>query len=96
MKSNSVFSKMLVALVVVALITGIAAAGQQKVTICHKPLTENKTKDVPPEAVQGHLGHGDYLGACQTPVAPAPELSTTILMSTGLIGLVGFSRLKRN
>ena len=96
MKSNSVFSKMLIALVVMALITGVSAAGQQTVTICHKPLTEDKTMYLPQEAVQGHLGHGDYLGACQTPVAPAPELSTTILMSTGIIGLFGFSRLKKN
>ncbi len=37
---------------------------QQKVLICHKPLTKPQTKAVPPEAVPGHLGHGDRLGPC--------------------------------
>jgi hypothetical protein len=97
MKYNSIFHKMLVAFLVVALFTGVSAAGEQKVTICHFPDTLNQTKEVPQSAVAGHLGHGDYVGACgQTPVAPAPELSTIILMSTGIIGLVGFSRLNKN
>ena len=39
--------------------------GGGKVTICHKPGTPaEKSKAVPPSAVPGHLGHGDYLGSC--------------------------------
>lgn len=32
---------------------------------------------------------------CHRPPAPTPELSTSILMSAGLIGLIGFSRLNK-
>ncbi len=81
--------KVLVAFVVLALFTGVSAAGEEKVTICHN----GNTQEV---SVHSHLAQGDYLGACQTPIAPTPELSTTILMSTGMIGLLGFSRLKKN
>jgi hypothetical protein len=39
--------------------------GADKVTICHKPGTKaQKTLQVPPDAVPGHLGHGDTLGPC--------------------------------
>ena len=39
--------------------------GEAKVAICHKPGTKaEKTLKVPPDAVPGHLGHGDALGAC--------------------------------
>lgn len=41
------------------------------VTICHKPGTPaEQTKCVPPGAVAGHLGHGDYLGACSAKAVP--------------------------
>jgi LPXTG-site transpeptidase (sortase) family protein len=46
----------------------VAFAKNDKVTICHKPGTPAQmTKSVPSSALGGHLGHGDYLGAC-TPV----------------------------
>ncbi len=55
-----------------AAIAGVAgfaradAKDQAKVTICHKPGTPaQKTKEVPASAVDGHLGHGDYLGECK-------------------------------
>ena len=36
-----------------------------KVTLCHKPDTPaEKTLRIPQPAVQGHLGHGDYIGEC--------------------------------
>ena len=38
--------------------------GGNRVTICHKPGQLDKTKSVPEAALAGHLGHGDYLGAC--------------------------------
>jgi hypothetical protein len=35
------------------------------VTICHKPGTPaEKTMTLPASALNGHLGHGDYIGAC--------------------------------
>ena len=41
------------------------ATAEAMVTICHKPLTPaEKTLQVPESAVPGHLGHGDYEGAC--------------------------------
>lgn len=55
----------LVALIVAAL-PGVAMADVEKVTLCHKPGTPaQQTLNVPPSAVPGHLGHGDYLGECQ-------------------------------
>lgn len=59
--------------------------GHNKVTICHKPGTPaQQTKQVPEPAVDGHLGHGDYLGPCQeeppteTPTpSPSPTPSPT-------------------
>jgi hypothetical protein len=96
MKYNSIFRKMLAALIVVTFLTGISAAGNNddhKVTICHKHV---ETIEVSQAAWPAHLNHGDTKGPCATPPAPSPELSTTILMSTGLMGLIGFSRLKRN
>jgi hypothetical protein len=48
--------------------------GVEKVTICHKPGTPaQKTMDVPADAVDGHLGHGDYLGPCTDEPPPAAE-----------------------
>jgi len=94
MKYKSIFRKMLAALIIVTLLTGISAAkNDHKITICHKNLEEIEISEA---ALSAHLNHGDKIGACSAPPAPAPELSTTILMSTGLIGLLGFSRLKRN
>lgn len=42
-----------------------------KVTICHTPPPVDETKEVPISALFGHLGHGDYLGAC-VPVEEEP------------------------
>jgi hypothetical protein len=37
-----------------------------RVTICHKPGTKaEKTMVISRDALSGHLGHGDYLGACK-------------------------------
>ena len=39
--------------------------GSTQVTICHKPNNSGgTTKSIPEPALAGHLGHGDYLGAC--------------------------------
>jgi hypothetical protein len=73
--------KLLVSFVLIVLLLGSFSAvsadpgkgkgPKEKVTICHKPGTPaEKTMEVPPEAVPGHLGHGDYLGACTTPEPP--------------------------
>ncbi len=34
--------------------------GQDKVLVCHK----GKTMELPPSALDGHLGHGDHRGRC--------------------------------
>ncbi|QLE79768.1 hypothetical protein FLM55_08485 [Francisella sp. Scap27] len=45
---------------------GHSDEGSDKVTICHKPGTSaEKTMTLPESAIKGHLGHGDYLGACR-------------------------------
>lgn len=37
-----------------------------KVALCHQPGTPaGQTLELPEEAVEGHLGHGDYLGSCE-------------------------------
>lgn len=57
-------------LLVALLLASVASVGatSTKVTICHKPGTPaEETKEVNEHAVDGHLGHGDYLGACQPP-----------------------------
>jgi len=38
---------------------------EEETVICHKPGTPaQKTMELPESAVEGHLGHGDYLGEC--------------------------------
>lgn len=52
-----------------------AANPQNRVTICHKPGTPAQmTKSVNANSLDGHLGHGDYIGACS--VAPTIVLPT--------------------
>jgi hypothetical protein len=42
-----------------------ADPAEEKVTICHKPGTpDQKTLQVPTNALSGHLAHGDFLGSC--------------------------------
>ena len=39
---------------------------EEKVIICHKHGTPaEKTMEIPEEALEGHLGHGDYVGECK-------------------------------
>jgi hypothetical protein len=47
----------------------------EKVMVCHKPGTPaEKTLEIASEAVQAHLEHGDYRGACtETPSSAEPE-----------------------
>ena len=58
------------AIVLVAVVMGMSAvapamAAPTLVEICHKPGTPAEmTMNVPEQAVDGHLGHGDGLGAC--------------------------------
>jgi hypothetical protein len=63
---------------IAALIPSRALAQQQKVTICHKPGTPaEQTKEVPKSAVEGHLGHGDQLGPCQTTTTTSTSTTST-------------------
>ena len=72
----------------VLLVLGFGAAyavsgalnGHTPVVICHKPGTPaEKTLIVDDDAVPGHLGHGDYLGACGTVVTTTVTSATTTL-----------------
>src|SRR5215207_2688685 len=73
---------------IAALIPSQALARQQKVTICHKPVTpDEQTMEVPDSAVDGHLGHGDHPGPCETETttttaAPTTSTSTTSTSTT--------------
>jgi hypothetical protein len=70
--------KLFVGVAIAAVIPSRAVAQQQKVTICHKPGTPaEKTKEVPQSAVDGHLGHGDHLGPCETTATTAAPTTTT-------------------
>jgi len=71
------------------LVFSVALSGEkEKVVICHKPGTPaENTLAVAPEAVPGHLGHGDYEGSCNkqepttvptaTPYTPVPTAPVT-------------------
>lgn len=49
------------------------ATAVSRVTICHKPDTPaEKTLTLPMPALSGHLGHGDYTGACSATPTPTP------------------------
>ncbi len=55
------------------------------VTICHKPGTPaEQTKTIPASALNGHLGHGDTMGACpeDTPAPPPSPQSTPMPPAT--------------
>lgn len=56
---------------------GVAASAKGKLTICHK----GQSKQVPPSALSGHLGHGDRLGAC----APEPDVACPCFTAAGLV-----------
>lgn len=65
-----------------------------KVTICHTPSAATpQTMEVPEAALDGHLGHGDTLGACPAPVVPEFGLVTGILALAASAG--SFIILKR-
>ena len=41
-------------------------SNEEKITICHKPGTPaEKTMEIPEDALDGHLDHGDYVGECE-------------------------------
>jgi hypothetical protein len=63
---------------VISTITQTTGGGHTPVTICHKPGTPaEKTLVVDDDAVPGHLGHGDYLGECQSVVTTTGTTGTT-------------------
>ena len=54
-----------VALSAIGLGRASRAGATSKKTICHKPGTPaEQTKEVPDSALDGHLGHSDYINAC--------------------------------
>src|SRR5215217_9243034 len=76
--------KLFVGTAIAALIPFRAVAQQEMVTICHKPGTPaEKTMELPQSAVDGHLGHGDHRGPCEsTTTTAAPTTSTTSTSTT--------------
>jgi hypothetical protein len=59
---------LLVALLVGTVAVGSVSAGQEKVTVCHKPGTPAEaTLEIAAPALNAHLGHGDYQGPCKGP-----------------------------
>lgn len=86
--------KKFISLFLIVVLAGLFVAPKQveatftipQVTICHVPGESDFTMSVPVTALFGHLGHGDYLGACQegdpevtpTPTPePTPEVTPT-------------------
>ena len=62
----------------ISTITDTTGGGHTPVTICHKPEGANPmTLVVDDDAVPGHLGHGDHLGACTEDDNPPPTTGTT-------------------
>lgn len=59
---------------------GLAGAGADKVTICHKPDNQSIELSVGDPAVQAHLDHGDTVGPCgggeTTPTETTPTDTT--------------------
>lgn len=56
----------------------IASNVTDKVTICHKPGTPaEKTMTIPDNAVPGHVGHGDTIGACPAGSSSSSSSSST-------------------
>lgn len=43
-----------------------------KITVCHKTGDGEQTKDIAVSSLDGHLGHGDYLGPCAPVIDPPP------------------------
>lgn len=73
--------------------TGTVFAESDKITICHNTGSEKITEnDISESAWPVHQEHGDTMGPCQLPIAPAPELSTVSLMGFGMLGLLFISR----
>jgi hypothetical protein len=66
---------------------GLVIAGQEKVTVCHKPGTQAEaTLEIAAPAEAAHLAHGDYEGECHGPqsdgctalnvLVPDPQMNT--------------------
>jgi len=65
-------------------------SGHQPVTICHVPpkVDFEIVVDQNSEVLSGHLGHGDYLGECQTSTT-GPTGPTSPTGPTGTTGVTG-------
>lgn len=74
MKKLIVFILSIVLVLGVGVTSAFAKFPFPQVTICHTPSNPDQTMSVPLAALGGHLGHGDYLGACNE---PGPEPSPT-------------------
>lgn len=68
MSGNPILRALAIAASAALLVTALAVpvlAGDDKVTICHKPDTKaGGTLEVAASAVDAHLAHGDFVGTC--------------------------------
>jgi hypothetical protein len=63
-KESKKMKSLLCRAVVIGLLVIPAAVVQgkpEKITVCHVPTMRNM--DIPPEALAGHMSHGDYLSS---------------------------------
>ncbi len=78
------FRKMLFACMVTILLStgavGPVSAGNEKVTVCHKPGTKAETTlEIAAPAEAAHLGHGDYSGPCRAPQSSGCNALNTLV-----------------
>lgn len=70
---------------------GAVAAGQEKVTVCHKPGTPAEaTLEIAAPALNAHLGHGDYAGECRGPESAGCAALNAIVPDPHMGGLYVF------
>lgn len=75
-----VFTLMIAVFVSTVAVAPAFAAGQDKVTVCHKPGTdEEATLEIGAPAEAAHLGHGDYAGPCREPQSEGCDALNTVV-----------------
>ena len=86
MKRNLFAMSAIALLSLLPLVSAHAQGDDDMVTICHVPPPVDETIEVNENAVDGHIEHGDYLGACTTPSVPEFGLVTAAVASISSIG----------
>lgn len=58
------------------------AAKHDTVVICHVPADPDETMEIPENALNGHLRHGDYVGSCQSSSSQAASSQISSVQSS--------------